>query len=181
MKISVKLQSSASSIFVRLIRPALSRSWTSVVLGIGVLLLDLLTGPFLQFPILFVIPVGLSAWYSSARLAYALAVLLPFGRLLIATFVEHASPFVYIEANCLVRIAVLILITFLVSRTARQTKELQERTKTLVTMCAWSNTIEYQGEWISFEQYLKRRFNIEASHGISPDERRKVIEGWKDD
>jgi hypothetical protein len=162
-------------IVLRFVRPALSRSWVSVVIGIGVLLLDLFTGPFLQFPILFIIPVGLAAWYSSPRLAYALAVLLPFGRLLIATFLEHPFPFGYIAANCLVRIAVLVLITLLVARTARLTRELRERAKTLVTMCAGSRTIEYQGEWISFEQYLKRRFNIETSHGISDVELRKIV------
>jgi CHASE3 domain sensor protein len=40
----------------------------------------------------------------------------------------------------------------------------------IVHMCASSRTIEYGGEWVSFEQYLKRRFNIETSHGMSPAE-----------
>jgi CHASE3 domain sensor protein len=40
----------------------------------------------------------------------------------------------------------------------------------IVRMCASSRMIEYGGEWISFEEYLKRRFNIETSHGMSPAE-----------
>lgn len=40
----------------------------------------------------------------------------------------------------------------------------------IVNMCATSRTIEYGGDWLSFEQYLKRRFNIETSHGMSPAE-----------
>ena len=40
----------------------------------------------------------------------------------------------------------------------------------IVNMCATSRTIEYGGEWLSFEEYLKRRFNIETSHGMSPSE-----------
>ncbi|MBA2432159.1 MAG: hypothetical protein H0V56_08595 [Chthoniobacterales bacterium] len=28
--------------------------------------------------------------------------------------------------------------------------------------------VEYEGEWLSFENYLKRRFNISTSHGMSP-------------
>lgn len=38
----------------------------------------------------------------------------------------------------------------------------------IVTLCAWSNTVRYQGEWLSFGQYLTRRFGLMATHGISP-------------
>ena len=44
----------------------------------------------------------------------------------------------------------------------------------LVRMCAWSRTIEYQGQWISFEEYLQRRFDISTSHGIAPSELEKM-------
>jgi CHASE3 domain sensor protein len=40
----------------------------------------------------------------------------------------------------------------------------------LVTVCAWSRTIEYEGEWMSFEEYLGRRFDLRTTHGISPAE-----------
>lgn len=46
----------------------------------------------------------------------------------------------------------------------------------VVKMCAWSRTIEYQGEWMSFEQYLGARFGIVPSHGVSPDAARRVRE-----
>jgi CHASE3 domain sensor protein len=48
-----------------------------------------------------------------------------------------------------------------------------KRIEPLVTICAWSRTIEYQGEWMSFEEYLKRRFDVHATHGISPAESKK--------
>lgn len=166
---------SASERLKRLLLPALSRSWTHLALGAGILLLDLFASHFLLFPILFVIPVALSAWFCNARLAYALAVLLPLGRLLTDEFLHHPSPFVYIGANCAIRMAVLVLLALLVSRTARQTREPQQRVQTLVTVCAWSQTVEYEGQWISFEQYLLRRFNVNTSHGISPAEARKLL------
>lgn len=49
------------------------------------------------------------------------------------------------------------------------------RLEELVRICAWSNTVEYQGEWLSFDQYLARRFNLNTSHGISPAEAEKVL------
>ena len=50
------------------------------------------------------------------------------------------------------------------------------RVSGIVKMCAWSKTIEYEGEWLSFEAYLHRRFGINTSHGISPREADKL--GW---
>ena len=154
---------------------SLSRPSTYVGMSLGILLLDLVTGPFLLFPILFVLPVSLSAWFYSVRWAYALALLLPIGRFFIAEFVDTPFPLIYIVANALIRVVVLGIMAFLVGRTARQTRALQERVTGLVTMCAWSRTVEYQGEWISFEEYLKRRFNLDTSHGISPAEAQKAF------
>ncbi len=37
-----------------------------------------------------------------------------------------------------------------------------------VTLCAWTRTVRYEGEWISVETYLQRRYGVRTSHGISP-------------
>lgn len=37
-----------------------------------------------------------------------------------------------------------------------------------VTVCAWSNTVKHEGEWMMFEEYLERRFGLVATHGMSP-------------
>ena len=102
-------------------------------------------------------------------------VFMPFGRFLIAVFVDKPAPLPYMVANALIRMAVLSLLAFLVGRTRAQSRALEERLAELVTMCAWSRTVEYEGEWISFEQYLKKRFNLETSHGISPAQAEKIF------
>jgi len=33
-----------------------------------------------------------------------------------------------------------------------------EHYRNLVTLCAWTRSVEYEGEWISFEEYLRRKF-----------------------
>lgn len=73
-------------------------------------------------------------------------------------------------ANGVVRITVLCLLAYFIAGTARRTQELERRVEGLVRMCAWSRTVELNGEWLSFEDYLMRRFNLETSHGISPAE-----------
>ena len=42
------------------------------------------------------------------------------------------------------------------------------RLESMVTVCAWSKTIQFDGEWITFEEYLWRRFHTRVSHGVSP-------------
>lgn len=39
-----------------------------------------------------------------------------------------------------------------------------------VTICAWSKTIRHEGQWITFEEYLRRRYDVKISHGISDKE-----------
>lgn len=50
-----------------------------------------------------------------------------------------------------------------------------QRLESFVTMCAWSRTIEMDGEWLTFEEYLHRRFHVKVSHGIAPDEMTKLM------
>lgn len=154
----------------------LARPATHVILGGIILILDLLTGPYLQFPILFVIPVCLAAWFGQPRLAYLLALCLPLGRSVIAHVVDDSSPIPFIIANAGVRVLVLGLLAFLVNHLAQQARALQARVTELARMCAWSRTVEYQGEWLSFEEYLKRRFNVETTHGIAPEQSQRLLD-----
>jgi CHASE3 domain sensor protein len=45
----------------------------------------------------------------------------------------------------------------------------------LVTVCSWSKTVEYNGEWLSYDEYLRRRFHVDITQGISPDEYAKLM------
>ena len=56
-----------------------------------------------------------------------------------------------------------------------------EHYRNLVTLCAWTRSVEYDGEWISFEEYLRRKFNISATHSISPDALSQIQLGLDED
>jgi CHASE3 domain sensor protein len=45
-----------------------------------------------------------------------------------------------------------------------------EKAESLARVCAWSNRIEHDGQWLSLEEYLNRRFSIDTTHTISPAE-----------
>ena len=61
-----------------------------------------------------------------------------------------------------------ILLALILAALALGASRLQ-RYNDLVTLCAWSKAVNYQGEWLSFEEYLQRRFGLYTTHGISPE------------
>jgi GAF domain-containing protein len=42
-----------------------------------------------------------------------------------------------------------------------------ERQQDLVRICAWSRRLEFEGRWLTTEEYLRRRFGLEVTHGMS--------------
>jgi hypothetical protein len=49
------------------------------------------------------------------------------------------------------------------------------RLEQLVTVCAWSHRLLYEGQWISLERYLEQRFGIRASEGITTAQAAKLM------
>lgn len=37
----------------------------------------------------------------------------------------------------------------------------------LIKVCAWTQRVQWEGQWIPFEEYLAKRFNLHCTHGIS--------------
>ncbi|MCE0484242.1 MAG: CHASE3 domain-containing protein [Methylacidiphilales bacterium] len=50
-----------------------------------------------------------------------------------------------------------------------------ERMQSMITICAWSKLIEYEGEWLTVEEYLSRRLSARVTHGISRAEAEKML------
>lgn len=144
------------------------------LLFLSVVLIDWATAPYLIYPLI-VLPVSLTAWFRGPRWAYGVAALLMLSRLAIIKSINAPVSTSYLITNGAIGIGVLMLMAFLIGRAGRQTKALEERVEEFVTMCARSRTVEYEGEWITFELYLKRRFNLDTSHGVSPAVAEKAI------
>jgi hypothetical protein len=136
------------------------------MMGLGILALDFLTPPSLMFPILFVLPVALSALFCSARLAYVLAVLLPFGRFCIATFVDATGSIAANTANALIRAAVLSFLAFLVAHTGHLRREIKVLRGRL-PICMWCKRIrDEDGSWQKLETYIAEHSEADFSHGL---------------
>lgn len=49
-----------------------------------------------------------------------------------------------------------------------------ERLRQIVTICAWTGQAKYEGQWIPMEEFLKKRFNLSISHGLSREAAEKM-------
>lgn len=102
--------------------PLIDLSW--VALAGGCLAIDYALGPFIQFPIVYLIPVSLAAWHSGRPLGLALAVVLPLCRLYFTTLWDPPWTFYESAVNALIRITVLTSFAWLVARNADQNRRL---------------------------------------------------------
>ena len=144
------------------------------LLGVATVALDHLTGPYIRFPILFLLPVMLAAWYNGRGWGWGLAIILPLaqGVLLMAVWPKH-GPVLETIINTMVRMAVLSLVAFLVDRTAKHERELETEVKTLrgiLPICSHCKKIRTpENTWEQMEKYISEHSDSEFSHGICPE------------
>ncbi len=50
-----------------------------------------------------------------------------------------------------------------------------ERLQRVVTICAWTGLVKYEGQWIRMDEYLQRRFGLSVSHGLSKEASAKIV------
>jgi CHASE3 domain sensor protein len=51
-----------------------------------------------------------------------------------------------------------------------------DRMQEMIKICAWSKLIEYEGEWLTIEQYLTKRHHAYITHGLAPNEAEKMLQ-----
>ncbi len=146
--------------------------WWLVLIAISVLvtLLDIITGPYVQFPIIFVIPVGLAAWYLGRAPAIGFTLALVSSRLMVALFIasEQAPAWAAI-INALIRLLVLLAMSTLLCR-AKEVSELRQRISALeeiLPICAFCKKVKLpDGGWKDIETYMGERDHLKFSHGF---------------
>jgi CHASE3 domain sensor protein len=50
-----------------------------------------------------------------------------------------------------------------------------EQMEEMIKICAWSKMIEYNGEWLSIEEYLSQRLHARITHGVSQAEAERML------
>jgi hypothetical protein len=151
----------------------LQKPVTSIGLASLCLFLDFSMGPYIAFPITFLVPVAISAWFCRSYFAYGLAIAQPLVRLGVSFNWQVPWSVSTSIINTLIRIAVLGLLAYLISRTARQTRQLARRVNLLegiLPICSLCKKIRDQHDnWQPVEVYVSNRSEALFSHSLCPD------------
>ncbi len=164
-------------------------AWSTASLCL-VAVLDFVTGYEILLPLLYLVPVGLAAWYVGRTGAWAFALLsaltwfaddLTGGHRYAHECIRYWNLLMFL--GCYLSVG-LILVRLKASLEKAQ-ELLREKTEALraldsssskmrqlegsfQTVCAWTNQIKDGDEWVDFQVYLERHLNIRLSHGMSP-------------
>lgn len=148
------------------------------ILALVILLVDYATGPYIQFPFLFVLPVIFSTWYNGLWWGVVYAVALPLVRFYFTTVWDIPWTLLESALNNLIRVSVLLLLAYLVHKVAQQSKATATEVKLLeglLPICASCKKIrDEKNEWQPLEAYITKHSEASFTHGVCPDCAKKL-------
>jgi hypothetical protein len=145
-----------------------------------VLLIDYLSGPFIQFPILFILPVGVAAWFRGMKAAFLWSVFMPLFRLLFMAHWGWPWPWQVELLNSLIRLIAFLGIALLLSRLVEHRREIR-RLRGFLHICSFCKRIRgHNGQWIQMEKYISGHSEAQFSHSLCPECLRKNYPEYDD-
>jgi hypothetical protein len=143
-----------------------------ILLSMGVIVLDYLTGPFIYFPIFFLFPIVLATWFNGLRWGLFFAFCLPLSRIFFPLFWPVPWSFLEVFVNAVIRILFFALVVLLVDREVKRRALLAEVKilRGLLPICSFCKKIRTKDNtWVPVEEYLYEHSEAEFSHGFCPD------------
>jgi hypothetical protein len=140
-----------------------------VVLSAAILIVDYATGPFIQFPILFIFPVALATAGQGRMVGATVGALLPLLRLSFYTQWPLPSSWALEILDTAIDVAILVATSLLIDRIVRQEREIRVL-EGLLPICSFCKRIrDEEGEWRQMESYIAARSGARFSHTFCGD------------
>jgi hypothetical protein len=144
-------------------------------IGMALLLLwfDYRSGPDSSFPVVYVIPVCLAAWYSGRWAGLALALVTPLAHavFLVAAWPQPGPLAPHLAATAL-RAAVIVIMALWFARLSEHERALRDQVQTLeglLPICSFCRKIRNDaGEWERLERFISARSGALFSHAYCP-------------
>lgn len=141
-------------------------------LALVCLLVNYLTGPTIQFPILFVLPVIFTAWFNGKYWGLVYAIGLPLTQFYFNISWEVGWDLANVALNTIIRIIVFVTTVLLTDIAAKM--ELLEthvqKLEGLLPICSSCKKIRDDTEtWQPLEKYITERTDANFTHGVCPE------------
>ena len=136
--------------------------WLFILVSTALVAVDFATGPYFQFPSVYILFVTLAAWFNGAGAGVLMAVLLPFTRVVLMEFywAEPWDPMAFI-ATALTRAVAWSLLAMMTARLAHHERQLRSQVNALISLlpvCTDCHRIRNADEgWESLDTYAGRR------------------------
>ena len=79
-------------------------------------------------------------------------------------FSEH--PFAFLFRRSTLDILLILAVWFLVSTSTRRILERIRYLEKFMRVCAWCRRINFKGEWMPLEEFMRQGFDTPTTHGI---------------
>ena len=136
----------------------------SVIASVLILLLDYATGPFIQFPILFVVPVSIATAAQGLSGGVIVAILLPLIRLSFFMRWGLQTSWTLEWVDTLVDVAILSAFAVTIDQIVRQQRQIKVL-EGMLPICSFCKRIRDQdGEWRRIESFIAERSGAQFSH-----------------
>jgi hypothetical protein len=144
-------------------------------IGIAAVLLwiEYVTGLYTEFPVVYVIPVSLAAWYSGRWPALTLAIVMPLVHVVfLAARGTQPGTLTALAATTIFRGAVIAMMALWFARLSEHERALDRRVQTLeglLPICSFCKKIRNKaGVWERLESYISERSDAQFSHSFCP-------------
>lgn len=134
---------------------------------------DYATGPYIEFPFLFFVPVALVSWNHKRGWGFFLSFILPAVRLYFEA--QWNLPWTMTEGciNSVLQVIVLTAFSYLIDRVGTQTRKLTQEVRILqgiLPICSFCKKIRTKdNSWVKMEQYISEHSEAQFSHGVCPE------------
>jgi hypothetical protein len=82
-------------------------------------------------------------------------------------FSDH--PFAFLFRRTTLEILLVLTVWFLVSTSTRRILERVRYLEKFMRVCAWCRRINFKGEWMPLEEFMRQGFDTPTTHGICTD------------
>ena len=133
---------------------------------------DYITGPYIRFPIFYVIPIALASWFSGRRWGFVLACSLPLVRILFRFLWNLPWGILENIVNAGTYMVIFSLFVFLIVDEAQRRTLLKEVKvlRGLLPICTFCKRIRNRdNQWEALEHYITQHSKAEFTHGLCPE------------
>lgn len=85
-------------------------------------------------------------------------------RLPVLIFSGH--PFQFVHSQTTLNMLLVLTVWFLVSNSTRRIMDRVRYLEKFMRVCSWCRRINYQGEWMPLEKFMRQGFDTPTTHGI---------------